>query len=100
MHIIKKQSLKEFWEKHKDSEQQLKAWHSDVEKAKWKDFNDLKKDYSTAKVIGNNRVIFKIKGNAYRLITKISFLYQKCYIKFVGTHAEYDKVDAEIVDNY
>ncbi|MEN8122711.1 MAG: type II toxin-antitoxin system HigB family toxin [Bacteroidota bacterium] len=100
MHIIKKQSLKEFWEKHKDSEQQLKAWHSDVEKTKWKDFNDLKKDYSTAKAIGNNRAIFKIKGNSYRLIAKFSFLYQKCYIKFVGTHAEYDKVDAETVDNY
>lgn len=100
MHIIKKQTLKDFWEKHKDSEPQLKAWHSDVEKANWKSFDELKNDYSTAKVVGSDRVVFKIKGNAYRLIAKISFLFQKCYIKFIGTHAEYDKVDAETVDNY
>ncbi len=100
MHIIKKKSLQDFWKEHSDSEQPLKAWHKDVEKANWKDFNELKSDYSTAKVIGNNRAVFKIKGNNYRLIAKFAFLFQKCYIKFIGTHAEYDKVDAETVDDF
>ncbi len=94
MRVIAKRTLREFWEKHPDSEQQLKSWFRETEKKAWKTLNDLKKDYPSASILKENRIVFNIKGNKYRLIVKFNFDYQICWIRFIGTHAEYDKVDA------
>ena len=94
MRIIAKKTLKDFWSKHADVEHQLKAWHSETEKANWKSINDLKKEYPSASILMDSRVVFNIKGNAYRLIVKFNLEYQICWIRFIGTHAEYDKINA------
>lgn len=95
MRVIAKSTLKSFWETHSDSEQQLKSWFREVSLARWKDFNELKRDYPSASIIGNNRLVFNIKGNSYRLIVKINFDYQIVWIRFIGTHADYDKINAK-----
>mgnify|MGYP000880616405 CR=1 FL=1 len=93
MRIISKKILREFWEIHADSEQSLKSWYSEVEKANWKNPNQLKDKYPSASILENNRVCFNIKGNHYRLIVRINFDYQMVWIRFIGAHAEYDKID-------
>ena len=97
MRIIAKRTLRDFWTKHADSEQQLKAWYRETEKTEWENINDLKKDYPSASILQENRIVFNIKGNNYRLIVKFSFEYQICWIRFIGTHAEYDKIDANTI---
>lgn len=94
MRVISKKILRDFWETHSDCEQQLMAWHLEANKAKWQNPNDIKKDYPSASILANNRVVFNIKGNSYRLIVKISYEYQMCWIRFIGTHADYDKINA------
>ena len=94
LRVIAKKILREFWKKHSDCEQQLKAWYQEVEKAKWNNLNELKLEYPNASILENNRVCFNIKGNNYRLIVKINFPYQMVWIRFIGTHAEYDKINA------
>jgi mRNA interferase HigB len=94
LRIIAKKILRDFWEKHADSEQQLKAWFQESGKAGWKGPNDIKKEYPMASIIAGNRVVFNIKGNHYRLIVKINYDYQMVWIRFIGTHAQYDKIDA------
>lgn len=94
MRIIAKRTLREFWEKHNDCEQQLKAWYRESERAEWTTINQLKAEYPNASILKDNRIVFNIKGNNYRLIVKFSFEYQIGWIRFVGTHAEYDKIDA------
>lgn len=97
MHIISRTKLITFWLKHQDSEVALRYWFNKVTKANWKSINDLKKDFPTADYVGENRVVFNIKGNNYRLIVVIYFDGQKIYIRFIGTHAEYDKINAKII---
>ena len=94
MRVIAKKILREFWQKHKDCEQQLKAWYQEADNAEWKTTKDIKRDYSTASFLESNRVVFNIKGNRYRLIVKINYDYQMVWIRFIGTHSEYDKIDA------
>ena len=94
MRVIAKRTLREFWEKHADSEQPLKSWYNEAEQAEWKSPNDIKKDYPSASILQDNRMVFNIKGNNYRLIVRINYSYGIIWIRFVGTHAEYDKVDA------
>lgn len=94
MRIISKKILREFWEKHSDSQQQLKAWFQETSVAEWRNPKDIKKGYSSASFLANNRVVFNIKGNTYRLIIKINYDYSMVWIRFIGTHAEYDKIDA------
>ena len=94
MRVIAKRTLRDFWEKHANSEQQLKAWYNEAEQADWKSPNEIKKDYPTACILEDNRMVFNIKGNNYRLIVRINYKYGIVWIRFVGTHAEYDKIDA------
>lgn len=94
MRVIAKKTLRDFWEKHADCEQQLKAWCQEAEKAEWKTPNEIKSEYPSASVLADNRVVFNIKGNNYRLIVKINYDYQMVWIRFIGTHAEYDKINA------
>jgi mRNA interferase HigB len=92
--VIAKRTLRDFWTKHADSEQQLTAWYRETEKAEWNTLNTLKKEYPSASILKGNRIVFNIKGNKYRLIVKFNFEYQICWIRFIGTHAEYDKINA------
>ena len=94
LRVIAKKILREFWAKHSDCEQQLKSWYREAEKSEWANTNEIKKEYPTASILGNNRVVFNIKGNNYRLIVKINFQYQMIWIRFIGTHKEYDRIDA------
>lgn len=94
MRIFAKRTLREFWEKHGACELQLKSWYRETEKADWKSINELKSEYPSASILKDNRIVFNIKGNDYRLIVKFNFEYQLSWIRFIGTHAEYDKINA------
>ncbi|MES2426125.1 MAG: type II toxin-antitoxin system HigB family toxin [Bacteroidota bacterium] len=94
MRVIAKSTLREFWEKHNDCEQQLKSWYQEANQANWASVNEIKNEYPSASVLQNNRMVFNIKGNNYRLIVRINYAYQMMWIRFIGTHAEYDKIDA------
>ncbi|MGC0951016.1 type II toxin-antitoxin system HigB family toxin [Pantoea agglomerans] len=100
MRIILIASLKRFWEAHNQAEQplRLRAWVDEVSKAQWKTPQDIKDKYRTADFLSSNRVVFDIKGNHYRLIVAVAYRFQAVYIKFVGTHAEYDKINANTVE--
>lgn len=97
LRVIAKKILREFWERHNDCEQQLKSWYQEASNAEWTNPNEIKSEYPSASIIGKDRVIFNIKGNSYRLIVRINFDYQMLWIRFIGTHAEYDKVNAKTV---
>ena len=94
MRIISKKILRDFWFIHSDSEQQLKSWFKEVSKAEWKSPNELKNEYPSASVLEGNRIVFNIKGNNYRLIVKINYEYEMVWIRFILTHSEYDKINA------
>jgi mRNA interferase HigB len=95
MHVISRKALIDFWEKHPVAEIPLRIWFKKVEQANWKNLAELKSDFPKADYLGNNRVVFDIKGNDFRVIAVVVFLIGKVLIRFVGTHAEYDKVDAK-----
>jgi mRNA interferase HigB len=97
MRIIAKKTLRVFWEHHSDAEQALKAWYHDTKQAEWKTPGDIRETYATASVIANNRIVFNIKGNTYRLIVAVNYDLGIVYIRFVGTHKDYDQVDAATV---
>jgi mRNA interferase HigB len=92
--VIAKKILREFWSNHSDCEQQLKAWYQETSESHWRKPSDIKKEYPSASFLPGNRVVFNIKGNHYRLIVKVNYDYEMVWIRFIGTHAEYDRVDA------
>ena len=94
LRVIAKRTLRDFWEKHADCEEQLKSWYRETEKSELKNINELKNDYPRASILKDNRIVYNIKGNNYRLIVKFNFDFQIGWIRFIGTHAEYDKIDA------
>ena len=95
--IFAKSTLREYWEKHADSEQYLKTWYDTAKSSDWKTPNDVKNTYANASVLKNERIVFNIKGNSYRLVAKFNFEKQWIFIRFIGTHAEYDKIDANSI---
>ena len=97
MRIIAKKVLRDYWVKHPDSEQQLKSWYQEAEDAEWNSPRDIKRDYPSASILAGNRVVFNIKGNHYRLIVKINYDYGMIWIRFIGTHSAYDKIDAQTI---
>jgi mRNA interferase HigB len=97
MRVIALGALRTFWEKYPDAEQPLKAWYDETRKADWKSFHDIKTFYPSASIVGNDRVVFNIKGNTYRLIVLVRFRGKKLFIRFVGTHKQYDKIDARTI---
>jgi mRNA interferase HigB len=97
MRIIARKTLREFWQLHPDAEQALRAWYHDAKQANWKTPTDIRQLYATASIIANNRVVFNIRGNQYRLIVAINYAYGIVYIRFVGTHQEYDQIDATTI---
>ena len=94
MKIYSKSTLREFWTKHKDSELGLKVWYTDAENAEWKTPKHIKTYDGTVSIVANNRAIFNIKGNSYRLIVEINYKCGLIFIRFIGTHKEYDRIDA------
>lgn len=97
MRIIALKTIREFWENtaYCDSEQALKSWYAIARKADWASPQDIKSQFRNASIVGDNRVVFNIAGNKYRLIVKFNYPYRVGYIRFIGTHKHYDDVDAE-----
>jgi len=94
MRVIAKKTLREFWLKHKEAEQQVKSWHREVERANWRGPFDIRKEYVNASFLSGNWVVFNIKGNKYRIVVKVNYDFGMVWVRFIGTHAEYDKIDA------
>ena len=97
MRIISRRILREFWEKHPDTIIPLQAWFRDVEQATWKTPADSKAVYKNARIISNNRIVFNIKGNHYRIVVVVVYQHAVVYIRFVGTHNEYDQIDVTTI---
>jgi len=95
MRIVTPKRLREFSIRHPISKIPLLYWYEIVKVAKWKKLADIKKDFNTVDYVGNNRYVFNIKGNDFRIVVIIIFLSQKIYIRFIGTHSEYDKINAK-----
>ncbi len=93
MRVIAKKTLREFWERHPDAKEPLLAWFREAQQADWDMPAKVKARYPSASIVAGNRVVFNIKGNAYRLVVKINYGYRTVYVRFVGTHAEYDGVN-------
>jgi mRNA interferase HigB len=97
MQIISIKTLRNFWQRHASAEEPLKAWYHEANKASWHSFQDIKNRYRHADVLSDNRVVFNIKGDSYRLVVRINYKSGCLFIRFVGTHAEYDKINAETI---
>ena len=93
MRIIAKKTLVLFYEKYNDAETALEEWHEKVLKAEWSSFADVKHTFNSADAVGNGRIVFNIKGNHYRLIALVLFRIKMVYIRFVGTHEAYDRIE-------
>jgi mRNA interferase HigB len=95
--VIAKKILREFWKKHADSEQHLKTWYNEASKAIWNTPAEIKAEYTSASILKSGRAVFNICGNKYRLIVDINYKRKWVFIRFIGTHKEYDKIDADKV---
>lgn len=93
MHIISLSTLKAFWEEYPDAEGPLKAWHSEIKKATYQTPNEVIADYPMADTVKNNRIVFNICHNKYRLIVVFRYTYKRVYVRFIGTHKEYDAIN-------
>jgi len=100
LRVISKPVLIAFYSNplYKDSEQALKSWHDEVISADWNNPHEIKGQYTSASIVGDKRVVFNICGNKYRLIVSVSYKLKAFYIKFIGTHKQYDDIDATTVD--
>jgi mRNA interferase HigB len=96
--VIAVASLRAFWQQHPDAEQPLKAWFEEASKASWTQSSDIKAQYRSASILKNRRVVFNIKGNDYRLVVAVAYRLQIVYVKFIGTHHQYDAIDAHTIE--
>ena len=99
MRFIAISYLRHFWEEYPSAEQHLKAWIDEIKKAAWTQPAEIKEQYRSVSILENCRVVFNIKGNDYRLIVAVAYRFQAVYIMFVGTHAQYDRIDAATVED-
>ena len=99
MRIIARKTLRTFWERpgRRDAEGPLKAWFREVNRADWRGSADVKAAFRSASIVGDSRVVFNIAGNKYRLVARVNYPYRVVYIRFVGTHREYDQIDVNDV---
>lgn len=97
MQIIAKRTLRQFWERHPQAETPLRVWFALVSNAEWKTPADVRSMFNTADFVADNRIIFDIGGNKFRVVARVSYAYQRVLIKFVGTHKEYDTINPETV---
>jgi len=94
VYVISQKKLRDHYNKHKETKSQLETWYHEAKNAEWKNSQEIKEKYRSASIIRGNRVVFNIKGNKYRLVTKINYQMKIVYIRFIGTHKEYDKIIA------
>lgn len=100
MRVIAKRTLRQFWENHpqgKGAKAALEDWHGQAAQADWAQPADVKQEYGDASILKGSRVVFNIAGNKYRLVVRINYPYRVVYVRFIGTHAEYDQIDAETI---
>ena len=97
MRVIAIKTLRDFWKKHADAEQPLRAWYAEAKAADWGKPSDIVKLYRTASILVNNRVVFNIKGNTYRLVVLIDYEFQAIFIRFIGTHKQYDDINSKTI---
>lgn len=97
MHVVSLKRLREFWETHASAERALRAWHREAKAASWHSFAEIKRCHRSADCLPGNRVVFDLKGDHYRLVVRIHYNAGRIFIRFVGTHAEYDKINAETI---
>ena len=98
MRIVALKALREFWAQHPDAEHPLRAWHDEVSRAQWRSPSDVKAQFGNASILKGRRVVFNIKGHNSRLVVALAYHTGLVFVKFVGTHAEYDGIDAETVE--
>ena len=98
MRIIAISQLKRFWKKYPESEQSFLAWIDEARNSDWRTPSDIKMHFATASILKSRRVVFNIKGNDYRLVVAVAYKLQVVYVKFVGTHAQYDAIDAQTIE--
>lgn len=98
MRVISKTILVNFWIQHPSARQALQTWFEDASRARWKTSQDIKLRYAHASFVTQNRVVFNIKGNEYRLVVAVAYRFEALYIKFVGTHAQYDNINVATVE--
>ena len=94
MRVISRKILREFWEKHPDARQPLQSWYADVKHGSWTRPAYIKNVYQNASFLSNNRVVFNIKGSRYRVVIVVQYRFGQVFIRFVGTHRDYDRIDA------
>jgi mRNA interferase HigB len=97
MRIISKKTLKDYWEKEPAAKAALEAWHAEAKNAEWSSPADVKANYGSASILKDGRVVFNICGNKYRLVVWINYDFYTIYLRFVGTHKEYDDIDAQSI---
>ena len=97
MRIIAKRTLREFWLKHPDAKAPLQAWHSEVAAADWSGPENVKRHFRSASFLAGNRIVFNIGGNKYRLVVKVNYYYKIVYVRFIGTHAHYNRINVEVI---
>lgn len=97
MRVIALRTLREFWQNNPDAEQPLRTWYDRARRSNWTSPADVKIAYRNASILANNRVVFNIKGNTYRLIVAMDYQYGVAYIRFIGTHRAYDDIDATTI---
>ena len=95
MRVVAKKALRDFWLMHNDAEDQLKTWYKEASGAQWATPNDIKAAYAKASILKSGRVVFNICGNKYRLVVDINYVRQWVFIRFIGSHEAYDKIDAD-----
>lgn len=95
--VFAKSTLREFWERYPDAEQYLKTWFDTAMNSDWKSPSDVKQTYANASILKEGRIMFNIKGNSCRLVVKINFEKQWIFIRFIGSHKEYDRIDANTI---
>lgn len=102
MRVIAKRTLREFWQssaQYRDAQGAIEAWHAEAEKASWRTPQAVKAQFRSASVLKGGRVVFNIAGNKYRLVVALDYERQACFVKFIGTHEQYDRIDAETVQH-
>jgi mRNA interferase HigB len=99
MRIISRKTLRQFWERRQyaDSEHPLRAWFREASRADWKNPGEVKTAYRSASIVGKDRVVFNVAGNKYRLVVRINYAYRVVYVRFVGTHRQYDRINVKEV---
>ncbi len=97
MHVITRKRLREFWERHPRAERPLRDWYTVVSHAAWRSTHEVRAAFGSADFVADNRVIFDLGGNKFRLVAIVAYRSQRVFVRFVGTHAEYDRIDAATV---